>query len=162
MDAYESMIEELQSVNIPVIESETILKYGIDGLWKNTDGEDYIFINPKLDHNKKFEVLNEEYGHYLTSTGIHMNYDDPATAKYEHRARMIAGGHIISLDDITDVLSGDSMTLDEIAVQVDVEPELLVDTFDYFRKFISKIISHNGFVFDLRDGVKITREYSWV
>jgi len=162
MDAYETLVEEIEAEHVAVIETDDITKYGLDGFWKNTDGENYIFINPKLSHTNKVSILNEEYGHYLTSVGIQMNYDDPETARSEHRARMIAGGHIISLDDITNVLDGDSMTLDEIASQVNVDPELLEDAFDYFRKFIGKMFWHKGFMFDLRDNVKISREYSWI
>jgi len=161
MDNYETLVEEIESEHIAIIETEDITKYHLDGLWKNTDGEDYIFINPKLSHDDKISILNEEYGHYLTSVGINMDYHDPHTAKYEHRARIIAGGRIISLDDVIDVLGTDSMTLDDIARQLDVKPWLLEDTFDYFRKVFGERFWHHGFMFDLTNSVKISQEYAW-
>ena len=160
MNEYDTLADKIEARGIEVIESPTITQYGVDGLWKNYNNKDYIFINPNLSRNEKISVLSEEYGHYLTSSGIQMDYNDPETAKSEHQARLIAAGNIVTLDSITSVLSDDSMTFNDIANEVDVKPEILKDAFDYFRKVFGQLFFYNGFKFDLRDGVKITRTYS--
>jgi Zn-dependent peptidase ImmA (M78 family) len=160
MDKYDSLTNTVETCGVYVIETEEILKYGVDGLWKNTDGEDYIFINPKLTRNQKANVLSEEYGHYLTSVGICMDYKDLNTAKIEQEARLIAAGNIVTLDTITDVLSDESMTLNEVANEADVNPEILSDSFNYFRRIFGEEFLHKGFYFDLRNGIRITRAYS--
>lgn len=161
MNEYDTLVEEIETDHISVIETERITEFGVDGLWKNTDGEDYIFINPKLTQKEKVSIINEEYGHYLTSVGIQMDYDDSQTAQSEHRARMIAGGRIVTLDDVVNSLGGDSMTLDDVAREMDVQPWILESAFDYFRKTFGERFWHKGFMFDLTDGVKISEEYAW-
>lgn len=161
MNEYDTLVEEIETDHISVIETERITEFGVDGLWKNADGEDYIFINPKLTQKEKVSIINEEYGHYLTSVGIQMDYDDSQTAQSERRARMIVGGRIVTLDDVVNSLGGDSMTLDDVAREIDVQPWILESAFDYFRKTFGERFWHKSFMFDLTDGVKISEEYAW-
>lgn len=81
----------------------------------------------------KSSVLAEELGHYYTSYGDILRYNENDNLKQEHRARAWAYDHQIGLSGIIKAYQNHCKSIDEVADYLDVSEQFLRDAIYYYK-----------------------------
>lgn len=126
MNEYELLLDKISN-EIPVIELP-LTSFGFEGNYFNGT----IYIDSSLSQIKKREILSEEYGHFKTSVGMIVDYDNPHNRKQELEARAYSIEMIVPLDDLIDCHNYGLTTVYDCADHLDISVELLQDSIKYY------------------------------
>ena len=153
MNKYELLLDKISN-EIPVIELP-LISFGFEGNYFNGA----IYIDSSMTQIKKREVLCEEYGHFKTSVGNIIDYDDSSNRKQELEARAYSIELIVTLDDLIACHDYGLTTIYECAEHLDVSIESLKDSFKYYLSKYGITYSYKDMLFIFSDeSVKISNK----
>lgn len=136
--AYEHLL--LEYSHIKVIEDAKMPKR-LGGLCKNN----VIFINKHINKYDKHSVLAEEIGHYETTYGDITDQSIIRNRQLENVARRWAYKKIVSLDKIIDCYLKGHTTLYDMCTHLEVTPEFLKTSIDYYIAKYGGPIEHDNY-----------------
>lgn len=123
----------------------------IDGLISNQD----VYIKKDLSAFKQTEVLAEELGHYLTTAGNITDYSELESRQQETKARQVGYFMVIGLDDLIDCYHNGITSVEELSEHFEVSDKFIYDALEAYRVKNGMRFVHNGYHFDLRNGIRI-------
>lgn len=114
-----------------------------------------VILNSNKTYQETLGNLAEEIGHYETSSGDVLHAPYLENGQQEYRARAWGYEKLVSLDDLIDCYVGGDQDIDMVLERLDVTLEYLTKAIDYYRQKYGVVFAHNGYVFDLNNGLNI-------
>lgn len=127
----EDPFELCDALNITVLSVE--LPKGVDGFSLTIEGCQFIFLNEDLDERNRRMICAHELGHSLLHPQLNSHFLEEQTYLIKERYEREADEFCVHLllQTLPDELKGrDSLTIEEIAEQTGLPPDLVRKKFD--------------------------------
>ncbi|MEG0297121.1 MAG: hypothetical protein RR620_10400 [Clostridium sp.] len=124
---YEELLISAENEGIEVVEVT------FKGTGKGLHIEDTIFINKDISDIEKRCVLSEELGHYKTTYGNILDFNNPYSSKQENIARRWSYEKILGIIDIIRAFESGSRNRYEVSNFLNVTETFLDESINYYR-----------------------------
>lgn len=118
-----------------------------------------VRMNPKYSACQLNSVINEEVGHYATSTGDITDYKKHP--QDEKRARSWGYENTITLDDLIECSKLGLYSINEIAEHFEVTPKYFAEVLCHYREKYGVLFCYHYCQFDMTHGIQIMPVHRW-
>lgn len=116
-----------------------------------------IYINHNLTEREKYEVLQEEFAHYDYTVGDIASGDSEADKKQEALARSKAMERTVTLKGLIHCYFNNVWSLEEVADYFGVTEKYVQEAIQNYRNKYGLVFRYNGYYFDLRSAINISK-----
>lgn len=116
-----------------------------------------IYLEKKDNSREQYEVLLEEIAHFDKTVGDIHEQKTPSDWSQERQARSIAYEKAVPLKGLIYCMQNSICLLSEVADYFNVTEKFLYEAIDNYRSKLGVAFKFDGYLFDLRKGVQLTK-----
>ncbi len=116
-----------------------------------------IYLNGRKSKAELNQNLAEEIGHEKFTVGNIVHEDSNSDTQQENKARVWGMQQLVSLNALVDAWQAGACSPQEVAEELEVTPEYLLDAIEMWRTKKGLTFWHGDYYFDLTNGIQIQR-----